>query len=219
MTDPSHTPADSRPDALCRAVGATCHRLQRDYFADASSSRSATARASLAELRRGASFDIEHDPLALGRALFLMGEDFEEQLAGKGDAPSLSERSAFLALTLFGLHMQSAQEPAHVPGTSFATACGKLHALQLSDSIKPRIDAMLLAHSEQARIVHIRSIVSLLRGHALGFDYGLLARDLRSLSHPERRAGVQLRWGRDFARGAFTPRNATPNTTTTEPIH
>ncbi|MBC2681399.1 type I-E CRISPR-associated protein Cse2/CasB [Corynebacterium anserum] len=192
-----------RTDVLRNAVGATCHRLQNNYFSTPSSREYHVARASLAQMRRNASIDIKRNPLGLATALFEMGGDFDTKLAGKGDEPSPSERAAYTALTLFAVHMQSATSPVHVPSVSFATACGRLHALGISDSIKPRIDAMLLAGSESSRIAHIRSLIALLRTNDLGFDYGLLARDLRGLANPKTKSGIQLRWGRDFAHGYF----------------
>lgn len=195
MTEPT--------DVLRNVVGATCHRLQEGYLADPDSPAHHSARAALAELRHGGTTDINKDPLGLEKVLFAMQGDFSERLAGKGDAPSPSERAAFVALTLFGIHMQGASEKMHIPGRSFTSACGYLFALNISASIKPRIDAMLLASSENARLTHIRSLVTLLRSHSIGFDYGLLARDLRSLSDPQKRSGVQLRWGRDFAGAHF----------------
>ncbi|MEJ5927023.1 type I-E CRISPR-associated protein Cse2/CasB [Corynebacterium sp. H128] len=190
-------------DALRSAVGSTCHRLQKDYLSDPQSSAHHSARATLAELRRGSSLDFRKDPLCLGKVLFAMQGEFSDRLSGKGDAPSPSEEAAYIALTLFGIHMQSAAEGMHQPGTSFAAACGKLHAQEVSESIKPRIDAMLLAHDERARLTHIRSLVTLLRSKKIGFDYGLLARDLRALGDSKTRSGIQLRWGREFATGHF----------------
>lgn len=190
-------------DPLRNAVGSACHRLQDGYFAQQSSPHYHTARANLAELRRGAGLSIEKNPLGLEQMLFAMDLQIDERLLGRGDAPSPSECAAYTALTLFAIHMQSASQPVHQPNIGFATACGRLSASKDSASIKPRFDAMLLATSEQARRIHIRSLVTLLRAENIGFDYGLFARDLRNLADPKKRAGVQLRWGRDFAAGYY----------------
>ncbi|VEI13472.1 type I-E CRISPR-associated protein Cse2/CasB [Trueperella bialowiezensis] len=186
---------------LARAIHATCSRLQEAYFSDPNSQRHRAARATLAELRRYSSLDLRANPLAVGQVLFVMQEEFSEKLVGKGDAPTPSEKAAYVSLTLFAIHMQSASEPAHVSGIGFARACGRLHAKIASGSVKARVDAMLLASNEDARLVHIRSLVSLLRSNNLGFDYARLATDLRALASIEKRPGVQLRWGRDFAWG------------------
>ncbi len=196
-------PEPQTKDVLRSAVGQTCQRLQSQYFSAPGSRSHASARATLAELRRNATLDVDNNPLGLSKALFAMDGAFAERLGGTKDELTPSERAAFVALTLFAIHMQSATEPVFKQGISFASACGQLHAKSASGSIKPRIDAMLLASSEKARLVHIRSIVMLLRDRQIGFDYGLLARDLRALSNPRLRAGVQLRWGRDFANSFF----------------
>ncbi|WP_341827612.1 type I-E CRISPR-associated protein Cse2/CasB [Trueperella pyogenes] len=191
---------------LQQAVHVTCKRLQSGYLSDSSSPEHHKARADLAQLRRYANLDISNNPLALAQALFVMEGEFSEKLAGHGDEPSPSEHAAYIALTLFAIHMQSASQEVHVKGVSFAQACGKLYRKLegSSDSIKPRIDAMLLAGSERARLVHIRSLITLMRAQEIGFDYGRLAVDLRALANPKKRAGVQLRWGRDFALGSYS---------------
>ncbi|MDY5152550.1 CRISPR system Cascade subunit CasB [Actinobaculum suis] len=191
------------------AVYVTCKRLQNGYLADSNSPEHHKARADLAKLRRYASLDISNNPLALAQALFVMEGEFGEKLAGHGDKPSPSEHAAYIALTLFAIHMQSASQEVYLDDVSFAQACGNLYRKLegSSGSIKPRIDAMLLAGSERARLVHIRSLITMMRAQDIGFDYGRLAVDLRTLANPKKRAGVQLRWGRDFVRGSYS---ATP---------
>ncbi|MBV7302351.1 type I-E CRISPR-associated protein Cse2/CasB [Corynebacterium sp. TAE3-ERU2] len=189
--------------SLAQGVGATAQRLQRNLLKHSHTALGAEARAQIAELRKYSSYSVENSPLALESVLLMMDPPLSEQELGKGDHASPSEQAAFHALTLFAVHMQSAREAMHCPGISFASACGTLYARSSSKSIKPRFDAMQSATDEQARIVHLRSLITLLRGQSLGFDYGRFAQDLRSLQHPQRRSGVLLRWGRDFARGAF----------------
>lgn len=210
------TPISKEPknsDALRNAVSLTCHRLQDNFFMPYDSPQSHLARAQLAELRKSSSLNIMDNPLALGKVLFIMRGDFVEKLAGKTDAPSPSEQAAFAALTLFGLHMQSVTKPMHTAEISFARACGRLYATGTSDSIKSRVDAMLLARDEKSRLLQIRSLVSLLRSKELPCDYGKLASDLRALMNPKRRPGVQLRWGRDFANGSFQTESTSKTTT------
>ncbi|WP_018297204.1 type I-E CRISPR-associated protein Cse2/CasB [Corynebacterium lubricantis] len=190
---------------LKHSVRSTCSRLQSMYLSSGNTASTAAARAQLAKLRQGAGASLKSNPLALENVLFALEPRLDPAFLGKGDAPSPSEKAAFSAMTLFAVHMQSAAVPAHETGTSFASACGKLHSLALSGSIKPRIDAMLLAHDDNARLIHVRSLITLLRGHSIAFDYGQFAEDLRSLMNPKKRAGIQLRWGRDFAYGSYTP--------------
>lgn len=199
---------------LMSCVGATANRLQHNYLDLSHTPAGAEARAHLAELRKFSSFDVATSPIALEHILMLMQPPLNEQELGRGQEPSPSERAAFHALSLFGVHMQSATKPMHETGTSFAVACGKLFANSTSRSIKPRFDAMQAAGDEVSRITHLRSLVSLLRSQGIAFDYGRFASDLRALNYPTKRNGVLLRWGRDFARGAY---RAAPEHTTDTP--
>lgn len=101
--------------------------------------------------------------------------------------------------------MQGSTAAAHSEDRSFAMACGRLQSISDSGSLKPRFDAMQTAREETSRVVHLRTLVSLLRGEHLAFDYGGFAADLRRLQNPVRRDGVLLRWGRDYAVGMLSP--------------
>lgn len=183
-------------------VGRTAEALQRNYLDRGHSAVGADARGTLASLRKAAATGWEWNPLALEDVLMALVVPLSDGELGRGDKPSPSEQAAFDALSLFGLHMQGALIPMHKDGQSFAAACGRLFAISESKSIKPRFDAMQSALDERARLVHLRNLVSLLRGKGIPFDYGSFAVDLRSLAHPDLRNGVLLRWGRDFSRGA-----------------
>lgn len=189
---------------LRNAVGATAHRLQSQYLGEHGDTHQAGARGVLAELRRDAGAPIDKDPLALARVLAALTPPLSEFEIGRGDAASPSEKAAFHALTLFAVHMQGSTRPVHQPKTSFAAACGRMNATSASSSLKPRFDAMLVARHARSQLTHMRSLVTLLRSHDLGFDYGQFAQDLRSLSNPAQRSGVLLRWGRDFALAGYT---------------
>ncbi|MBC3186609.1 type I-E CRISPR-associated protein Cse2/CasB [Corynebacterium sp. zg-331] len=182
------------------AVGATVRRLQDEVLGRRGERAQARARGVLAQLRRGVGRPIESDPLGLSRVLLTLDPPLDRGLLGRSDAATPGETAAYHALTLFAWHMQSAREPMHVPGRSFATACGTLYRHTDSDSFKPRFDAMVLAGSTHSRLQLLRSLVALLRGKGLGFDYGQLAADLRALDNPRVRQRVLMRWGRDFAR-------------------
>ena len=194
---------------LKHSVSSTVSQLQRDYLERGHTPDGAQARGALAELRKSVSRSVEHDPLSLQRVLMTMNPPLSDAELGHSDAMSPSEKAAFHALALFGLHMQSASAPVHIPTMSFANACGQLYRGADSKSIKLRFDAMQAAGSEETRIIHLRSLITLLRSQQLGFHYGQFAVDLRNLTHPERRTGVLLRWGRDFAVGARRPSTQT----------
>lgn len=206
-------PEDTGRGNLFTAVGATVTRLQSQYLGEQGERSMATARGALAELRRGVGQPIERDPLSLEKTLLVLNPTLNEHSIGRSDAPSPSETAAFHALTLFALHMQSASRPMHVRGVSFATACGRLYAHSDSASLKPRFDALLLARSSRSRLSHTRSMITLLRGAQIGFDYAQFAEDLRALDRAERRPGILLRWGRDFAMGRFTTTESAESTT------
>lgn len=187
------------------AVANTASRLQRNYLDRPESIEGAEARRTLAELRKSAAREFGTDPLALQHVLSTLTPPLSEGEVGSGDAPSPSESAAYYALTLFALHMQSATTPAHSEERSFAMACGRLQAISDSGSFKARFDAMQTAREDTSRLIHLRTLVSLLKSEKLAFDYGALAADLRSLQNPARRDGVLLRWGRDFAVGMLRP--------------
>ncbi|HIW95919.1 MAG TPA: type I-E CRISPR-associated protein Cse2/CasB [Candidatus Corynebacterium gallistercoris] len=193
---------DKLPPSLKASVGITADRLQKDYLQRGSTPAGAEARRCLAELRKFAARRVQDSPLALENVLMMLTPSLSDGELGRGEELSRSERAAFHAMSLFGVHMQSANKPMHSTENSFAFACGQLFARSSSKSIKPRFDAMQAAGDEESRIVHLRSLVSLLRAQQLSFDYGRFAQDLRSLSNPSRKNGVLMRWGRDFARGA-----------------
>ena len=201
------TTAEQRPN-LKFAVGRTAEILQRDYLTGGNTA-AANARGTLAELRKAGALKLVEHPLALESVLMALVVPLSEREQGKSDHASPSERATFYALTLFGQHMQSAQQPMHNPEQSFAAACGRLHATVESKSIKPRFDAMQSAFNEDTRMIHLRNLIALLRDKKIGFDYGQLAQDLRSLQNPRRRNGVLLRWGRGFANGTFRSRATT----------
>jgi CRISPR system Cascade subunit CasB len=184
--------------SLQEAVGASASRLQAQYLGMRGVGQQAAARGRLAVLRRSAGFTPMQHPLTLQEVLDSLDPGLDPRDLGTHDEPSPSESAAFDAMTLFALHMQSATKSMHVRGRSFGTAVGMLRRASESGSLKPRFDALLAARDERSRLHHARSLITLLRGAGIGFDYGTFARDLRTLAG-NRRAGVLLRWARDFA--------------------
>lgn len=208
---------ESRGPRLRDSVARTADSLQRDLLQSPNHTKQAHARGVLATLRKYSAVKLEDHPLALEEVLLLLEPPLSELELGRGDTPSASELAAFHALTILGVHMQSATTDAHVAGQSFAKACGRFYAQSQSQSTKPRFDALMVAPDEASRMIHIRSFVTLLRGAKLGFDYGQFATDLRVLSsatatqkEQARRQGVLLRWGRDFAAGVYASTHTDP---------
>lgn len=207
--------SDAEVPRLRAAVSASVDVLQRDLLQSNNQASQSRARAVLAQLRKYGSSPLATQPLALEEVLLLLRPSLSERELGRGDNPSPSELAAFHALTTFGVHMQGVTMPMHTPNQSFASSCGRFYAQSESKSSKPRFDAMMVSSDDTARLIHIRSLVTLLRGINQGFDYGWFAQDLRVLLSPtqsqdqyHRRQGVLLRWGRDFATGAYTSANS-----------
>lgn len=211
MTSPEKPEVAQEPRVagLEKAVGDTANKLQRGILDPKKRVEEAEARRDLARLRRHLSGTLSMSPLAIGDVLMTMDPLLEERALGRGDAPSPSELAAFHALTMFALHMQGATTPAHSKERSFARACGVLKARLESESIKPRFDALLLSHDERVQRIHLRSMITLLRGEKIAFDYGKLALDLRNLSYSASREKVLRSWGREFALGATYPTTST----------
>lgn len=196
----------SAPLPLQRVISTSVATLQAQFAGERGVSQQTVARGRLAILRRSAGFTALQHPLAMQEVLDSLEPGLAEEDLGTQDTPSPSESAAFDAMTLFALHMQSASAPGHVPRRSFGSAMGMLRRRTESGSLKPRFDAMLAARDERSRLVHARSLITLLRGEGIGFDYGIFARDLRTLSS-RHRSGVLLRWARDFA---TSPRKEQP---------
>lgn len=210
--DPTHNKElSARTAELSDAVGTSVVTLQAQFLGSRGERQQAQARGRLAVLRRSAGFTPEQHPLALQDVLDALDPALRQEDLGRGDAASPTERAAFDAMTLFALHMQSATEPMHVRGRSFGSAMSLLRSRSESGSLKPRFDALLAARDQRSRLTHARSLITLLRGEKIGFDYGMFARDLRTLASPHR-AGVLLRWGRDFA----TPPRRSPEGTSSD---
>jgi CRISPR system Cascade subunit CasB len=95
-------------------------------------------------------------------------------------------------------------------GNSVGKACGALAAARRisggsEEAIERRFRAALGADTIDALAVHLRSLVTLLRGADIPLDYARLYRDLCAWRHLESRQRVALRWARDFFN---TPDNA-----------
>lgn len=195
---------------LRSAVGRTAQRLQEAYLGHNGVQEAAYARGVLATLRKNSARLVQSNPIGLQETLAVFSPQLSDMELGKGDEVSPSETAAYNAMALFSRHMQSAKKSVHTTTQTFAQACGRLVALSDSNSVKPRFDAMQLAATEEARIVHLRSLIDLLKTRELAFDYGAFANDLRALSSRKKNA-VLLRWGREFSRGLGNATLDNPN--------
>lgn len=196
---------------LGSALDGQIKRLQEEYLRG-----SPAARADLARLRRG-----------LGKPAGSVPEIWRitvgavpPALSWSRDEPSRAEEAAHAALTLFALHQQSMPVPAHVPGVSIGHAVGQLRhdAGRSEEAVTRRFMAVATAASVEEVLIHVRGLITQLRGQHLGIDYARLADDLLALLNPAKAKSVRLAWGRDFYRVTpDTPSADTEPTTHTEP--
>ncbi|GIJ52212.1 hypothetical protein Val02_90980 [Virgisporangium aliadipatigenens] len=188
----AHRPRGELGDHVARTIGS----LQAQVLRDPPRPEAISA---LARLRRG-----------IGRA---PGFDYtlEEYLAVPEDLlgfrpvddtrPTDSEQAVHDALTLYALHQQSRREPMHTSGQGLGHAMARLiHTSDTPDGVRRRFAALGTATTYNEGIYHLRGLVTMLRGHRIPLDYGLLAHDLRRLRQPGKRADVQAVWGRELYR-------------------
>lgn len=135
------------------------------------------------------------------------------------DAPSASERALHTAVTLWAVHQQSHRDkPMHTGGTTFAAAIHRLAVASPSEAtVYRRFTALGTATTYGELTFHARGIIKQLRNAQIGFDYGLLADDLRTfqygveastgLTGPER---VRSLWGREYWRSEPKPEQTEP---------
>ncbi|MCT1996750.1 type I-E CRISPR-associated protein Cse2/CasB [Brachybacterium muris] len=212
--DRTPQPSPNQSPPLLTAITVTVERLQDDALGRGTEKSRQQARATLSRLRRSVGIRPENDPLAWQQVIDLLMPALPEDHLGTGESPSPSEAASFDALSLFALHMQGAQGPAHRRGRSFGTAIGLLADSRESKSIRPRMDALLSAREHASRMQHARSLVTLLRGsQPIPFDYGRFALDLRTLAGPDP-DGVLLRWGRDVVTGPRRERSRADGSST-----
>lgn len=164
------------------------------------------SKAEIAKLRRGAGKTLQDTSEVWGVILQTLPED----LMGKSNLPSRSEKVIFLTLTLFGEAQQGhdiqtdLQTEKHV---SLGGALGKMVALEkgpdrdsANERIGSRLKRVISSNSLEDASVPLRSLISLLRQKGVKLDYGELAKDLYSFSYLQSRNSIGLKWARDYYR-------------------
>lgn len=111
-----------------------------------------------------------------------------------------------LALTLFAVHQQSKPKLMHADGVGLGTAVLKLKQAKVfsPEALDRRFAAAATATSIAELGVHLRGLITQLRGVGQPLDYTRLARDLRDWQVPERAPAVRRRWGGQY----FAPAKA-----------
>ncbi|MEQ4299941.1 type I-E CRISPR-associated protein Cse2/CasB [Plantactinospora sp. B6F1] len=138
-----------------------------------------------------------------------------EQLLGRLPSDSAeatdAEHALHDAVTLYALHQQSCRERMHVDGRGLGQALSDLVRKSAGpDGVRRRFAALGTASSYDESIYHLRGLVTMLRGHQIPLDYGLLADDLKILRGPVGRPKVQAIWGREFFRSRPSTDDDTP---------
>jgi CRISPR system Cascade subunit CasB len=121
-------------------------------------------------------------------------------------------RAEHVALTLFAVHQQSRPRPMHRHGIGVGSA---LLALRRDGKFSPeavdrRVSAAATATSLAEAAVHLRGLITQLRGIDHGLDYDQLFRDLRDWQFPDRVAAIRRRWGGQYFAPAIPSSEATP---------
>lgn len=146
----------------------------------------------LAGLRRGVGRSLEESPDSWPYVLEVAGTQ------------RWREPAAHLALALFALHHQSqASGSMNRDGWSLGRAGRTLKTRRgasgaSEQGVEHRFQAALASETIDALGVHLRGLVTLLRGAEVPLDYPRLYRDLCAWLWPERRERVCLGWARDY---------------------
>lgn len=146
----------------------------------------------LAALRRGVGRGLEESPGSWPYVLEVAGSQRWREPAGH------------LALSLFALHQQS-QAPGSMnrDGWGLGKAGRVLRSRRgasgaSEQGVERRFRAALASDTIEALGVHLRGLVTLLRGAEVPLDYPRLYRDLCAWLWPARRERVCLAWARDY---------------------
>ncbi|XVU29160.1 type I-E CRISPR-associated protein Cse2/CasB [Actinoplanes sp. CA-054009] len=175
-------------------VARTVGRLQARLMIDPPQPQAVSA---LARLRRAIGRDPGFD-YTLEDFLYVPDELLDTWQTEKA---SDVEYAVHDAVSLYALHQQSRREKMHVDGRGLGRAVAELvRASTGPDGVRRRFAALGTASTYQESIYHLRGLITMLRGHQIPLDYGLLAEDLCTLRRSNGRQQVQAVWGREFFR-------------------
>lgn len=189
----------SRMDKLRDTVRSRIESLQGSFLANKPS-----AAASLAQLRRCDPSEVGSDPRIWSLTVADLPDILTDLRAGR---PTRVEQALHAAMVLYAIHQQGHRtDPAHRRAVRLGTAVGRLARSRgidgsLDGSVVQRFHQVAIAHDRDARLHHLRGIVTLMRGETpvISLDYGLLAVDLARLDDPRSdHSFVLTRWGRDL---------------------
>ncbi|WP_127500626.1 type I-E CRISPR-associated protein Cse2/CasB [Actinoplanes solisilvae] len=204
------TPRRTRHSALGNHVAATVGRLQARLQRD---SPDPAAVSALARLRRVIGRDPGTD-YTLEEYLYVPDDLLDTRQI---DPATDQEHAVHDAVSLYALHQQSRPERMHIDGRGLGRAVADLvHVSNGPDGVRRRFAALGTASTYQESIYHLRGLITMLRGHQIPLDYGLLAEDLCTLRRPDGRQHVQAIWGREFFRSRPRATTDSDNADTSE---
>ncbi len=163
--------------------------------------RDAVVRAKLAKMRRG----IGEEPGAVPELWDLLFERLPEELEGKGNEPSRSERAIYTALTLFAVHQQGKDihgDFMFLEGNTLGRAVGQLarRTAGNEEAVIRRFNVVVTSADLIEFSWHLRNVIQLCKRESIPLDYAALAKDLYDYQDLDRIDNVRLKWGRDFYR-------------------
>ncbi|MFI2282591.1 type I-E CRISPR-associated protein Cse2/CasB [Nocardia beijingensis] len=203
------TSRGERETALADYVGEKITALQDRYRR-----RDSEALAAMARLRRGVGGRPGADPALWELTLADLQEKIEVRQtmtrAEHDGASTVWERAAYDAITLHALHQQSRSDRMHRRGPTIGTATAALGVRAgAQDAVRARFHALGTASDHDARLIHLRGLISQLRSYDIALDYARLAVDLCRLDDGTYAERVLLSWGRDYHRKpAATPKTS-----------
>lgn len=172
-------------------------RVLRLHRTKADAKESSAAKGLLAVLRRSVYAD--HGTIPELWEVTAVPEELQPHVLD--DAPTRAEASIHAALCLYARHEQGKSVCMHNKDVPFAMAVYKLaHPTKDKEvaGVRARLNAAATAVSFQEFVRHIASLVSMMRGAGIGFNYGELTRDLYEFHCLEGRDVVRLRWARSY---------------------
>ena len=196
-------------------LGSRVNRLQNALLDRGHRDHSATI-ATLARLRRTHPGNVS-DP-ASWSAIF---GDTPPDIVGRGEDPSRAELAIHAALVLFAGHAQSADGPRHIRGRRLGHAIGDLARADdpegyADGAVAQRFRSFAAATTWTSGVRHLRGLISLMRSHRIGLDYGVLAADLWRMQDPQGLRRARLQWARDFHHIPSRSTAESPSTPSTE---
>jgi CRISPR system Cascade subunit CasB len=189
------TAADDVEQFVARRVD----HLQRTRL-ETGSRRSRTV-ALLARLRRVATAEPGADPG--------VWDDTLDGAPGSPDGSTISEpteqeRAIHLALAMYATAQQGREENAHERGSGLGRAVRRLEQRRpnagdgATSPVRRRFDALVTSATMSELAVHLRGLITQLRGERIALDYARLARDLFVYQLPGQADAVRRAWGRDY---------------------